>query len=100
MRKAENAVECRRFVEIPLVAFPPRGLASCWQLDRLSCRISLMRFWPNYLFIDFAEAFERHPELVLGIYCHFWLAAQAIADAAIELGIDADEIDDYLADFE
>jgi len=59
-----------------------------------------MRFWPNYLFIDFAEALERHPELELGIYCHFWLAAQAIADAAIELGIDADEIDDYLPDFE
>jgi hypothetical protein len=59
-----------------------------------------MRFWPNYLFIDFAEALERHPELELGIYAQFWLAAQAIADAAIELGIDADEIDDYLPDFE
>jgi hypothetical protein len=59
-----------------------------------------MRFWPNYLFIDFAEALERHPELKLGIYAQFWLAAQAIADAAIELGIDADEIDDYLPDFE
>ncbi|HXH40902.1 MAG TPA: hypothetical protein VNN08_19910 [Thermoanaerobaculia bacterium] len=59
-----------------------------------------MRIWPNYLFIDFAEALERHPQLDLGTYIPFWFAAQAIADAAIELGIDADEIDDLLPDVE
>ncbi|HEX7681465.1 MAG TPA: hypothetical protein VF713_25290 [Thermoanaerobaculia bacterium] len=59
-----------------------------------------MRIMPNYLFIDFAEALEQHPELQLGIYVHFWFAAQLIADRAIALGCDADEILELLPEIE
>jgi hypothetical protein len=59
-----------------------------------------VRFWPNYLFIDFAEAFERHPEMELRIYVHFWVAAQAIADWAIELGLEEEDIPEFMGDDE
>ena len=60
----------------------------------------MMRIMPNYLFIDFAEALDRHPELKLGIYVHFWFAAQVIAEKALELGCDADEIMELLPEIE
>jgi hypothetical protein len=59
-----------------------------------------MRMWPNELFIDYVDALYRHPDLDLGNFAALWLAAQALAEAAVEVGFEPEDIPNILLDWE
>jgi len=59
-----------------------------------------MRMWPNDFFIDYADTLRAHPDLDLGNFVALWLAAQALAESAVALGFEPEDIPDILLDIE
>ena len=51
-----------------------------------------MRVWPNQLFIDFAAMLEKYPHLDLENFAALWLAAEALAEDCVALGIDVEDV--------
>jgi hypothetical protein len=58
----------------------------------------VMRMWPNELFIDYVDALDRWPDLDLGNFAALWLAAQALAESAVDLGLEPEDIPNILLD--